>query len=163
MRGVNVENFTKIRTDLLSATGFQNEIRRNLEFMRILTNLTILCEEEKQHIRKTSPVPEVYTDIVQYIYDNYGSPVSVSELAAMSGYSEVQFSRNFKKYYGFTPYQYIINVRLQNAASMLRETDCSVEYISDVNNFSSTSNFIDKFMETYGITPKKYRIRESQR
>ncbi|MCJ1777646.1 helix-turn-helix transcriptional regulator [Mammaliicoccus sciuri] len=65
--------------------------------------------------------------------------------------------RLFSKYVHQTPFQYILNYRLEKSVSMLNKyTDKSITDISYVCGFSTTSYFIQKFKERYGQTPKQF-------
>lgn len=67
------------------------------------------------------------------------------------------FTKLFKKEMGTTPNQYIIEVRLLRAASMLTQTDYTVYQISNSCGFNTPSYFIKSFKYKFGKTPLCYR------
>lgn len=95
---------------------------------------------------------------VQYINKNfYDSEIKNTDLAKSIGISEVYLRKLFKKHYGTTPKQYIIDIRLKNAKHMLCSTDDSVTAISDSCGFSSVYHFCRAFRNAYGTSPTQYR------
>ena len=82
-----------------------------------------------------------------------------SELAKNCTISEAALYSAFKKSSDFTPNQLKNKILLEKAKDMLITTDKSIEYISDLMQFSSTSYFRKKFKEHFNITPKEMRKR----
>ncbi|PWM75218.1 MAG: hypothetical protein DBX59_01975 [Bacillota bacterium] len=81
----------------------------------------------------------------------------VYQLTAATGYSHSQLARIFKKYTGFTLFEYIDNLKLNYALTMLQTTEESVLDISITLGYDSLSYFIKRFKNAYGITPQKLR------
>ena len=55
------------------------------------------------------------------------------------------------------PADYIRSMRLQYAAQLLREKDCSITEISDDSGFSDVRYFREVFRKYYGMSPSEYR------
>lgn len=94
---------------------------------------------------------------IQYIQDNYRSPLTIDRLAEIAGMSDGHFCRVFKQYTLKTPVQFINGVRLAHAADQLANTNKRVLDIAMDCGFNSVSYFIEVFRESFGITPSKYR------
>jgi hypothetical protein len=58
---------------------------------------------------------------------------------------------------GHAPADYIRSMRLQYAAQLLREKDCSITEISDDSGFSDVRYFREVFRKYYGMSPSEYR------
>ena len=99
-------------------------------------------------------------DCIKYIRENVYSPISVSDVAVYSGYSEEYFSRLFKKEIGFGAQEFIYNCKLIEAKNLLKSTSFSIGEISNRLYFSNQSHFQRRFKEKYGMTPKEYRDSE---
>ena len=67
------------------------------------------------------------------------------------------FSKLFKKGTGFSPYDYLLTVRLDRAKELLRQTDDSIENVAFKTGFNSESNFIYFFKKETGVSPLKFR------
>lgn len=101
--------------------------------------------------------PDVLDNSLTYIRDHVSQDITVEHLAERENYSVYYYTHLFTKHLGISPYRYILELRLHNAASMLLFTDQSVAQIADINHFSSSSRFISQFRRLYGMTPKQYR------
>lgn len=91
-----------------------------------------------------------------YIHDDIGSDHSVEELAEKVGLSPSHFCRSFKQATGISPYQYVLQARVDRAKSMLAAGVNSVSEIALVLGFSSQSHFSDVFRKQVGMSPTTY-------
>ncbi len=80
----------------------------------------------------------------------------VNELSRKVGLSKSQLLRKVKASTGKTVTEYIREIRLQEAARMLRETDLTASEISYAVGFSSPSYFNKCFSDHYGMTPGEF-------
>lgn len=67
------------------------------------------------------------------------------------------FNQLFKIRYGQTPHAYVLNKRLEKAASMLKTSSQSVLDIAMAAGFGSISSFYASFRRVYGMSPARYR------
>ncbi|MCM1115361.1 MAG: helix-turn-helix transcriptional regulator [Clostridium sp.] len=88
---------------------------------------------------------------------NYNKNISITEMANAAHMSVSYFSKRFKEATGFSPYDYLLTVRLDKAKEMLQQTDASVESIAYKAGFNSASNFVYFFKKETGISPLKFR------
>src|SRR5437867_7933807 len=87
----------------------------------------------------------------------YSSPLGVDDLARAAGLSRAHFSREFRRTFGESPHGYLLTRRLERAASLLRNTDCSVTDICFSVGLQSVGSFTTSFTRTYGCSPTAYR------
>ena len=80
-----------------------------------------------------------------YISEHFAEALTVSGLAAMAGFSEYHFIRIFKKQTGFTPYEYLVNTRMNNARYLLKNSALPVKEVCFSTGFSSESSFCSAF------------------
>ena len=92
-----------------------------------------------------------------YILEHLNENISISALAKISNMSPTHFSRTFKRYTSFSPYEYVISVRLNKAKEYLLNTDMSISQIAFKTGFNSTANFIYCFTTNEGVSPSKFR------
>lgn len=95
--------------------------------------------------------------VIEYIEENLHHNLSLFELAAIVQMSPNYFLRLFKKSTGVTPYQYVINCRINKAKELLRNQKLTLVEISQKLGFYDQSRFTNTFRKRVGITPKKYR------
>ena len=97
-----------------------------------------------------------------YIHTHYADELSLKDIADAGTMSIAQCNRCFNKMLNVTPYEYLIQYRLQNATNLLKDTTLNVTEISEIVGFNNVTHFIQSFKMVYGISPKKYRMREDQ-
>ena len=96
--------------------------------------------------------------VLEYIHAHYSEPIRIEQLSAIALQSRYHFIRCFKTETGFTPYQYVLRIRIEKAQQLLRQTQKSVMTISLDLGFSSPSQFYRSFIKNVGITPEQYRL-----
>lgn len=99
----------------------------------------------------------VRTDIRHVVEQNYASPVTIPELAYLSGRSLSSFKRDFQDIYNIPPAQWIRTKRLEKALDMLRNTPMTISDICYSIGFENPSHFSRIFKEHYGYAPTQYR------
>ena len=95
--------------------------------------------------------------IKQFIGAHYASELRLEDLAGMVGMAPSAFSRFFKQHTGRTLVEYIIDIRLGNAARMLVDTTDSISEICYACGFNNLSNFNRSFKARRGYTPRDFR------
>jgi len=96
--------------------------------------------------------------VINHIIDeNFGA----NSLALLLGLSTSQTLRKVKAATGKSVIQYIREVKLAEAAKLIKETDLTSAEISYKVGFSSPSYFNKTFRKRYGITPGGYKAQVS--
>ena len=94
---------------------------------------------------------------IVHLNEHYGERITVNELAEVAHYSPAQFRRRFHAITQMSPADYITNVRINAAKTLLRTTDRRVSDIAMEVGFFDHSHFIRTFRRLTGGTPAKYR------
>jgi AraC-like DNA-binding protein len=87
----------------------------------------------------------------------YAQPLDVEALARGVHMSAGHLSREFKKAYGESPYQYLMTRRIERAMTLLRRGDLSVTDVCFTVGCSSLGTFSTRFTELVGVSPSAYR------
>jgi len=87
----------------------------------------------------------------------YATPVTLPELAYLSGRSPSSFKRDFQSAYNMPPAKWIREKRLEKAKEMLQNTPFPVNEICYSMGFENISHFSRIFKEHYGQSPSNYR------
>ncbi len=95
--------------------------------------------------------------IMDYIEENLGEPISLSELAEFSGMSKNGIIAMFSRLYGITPLKYINNARLYRAKQLLKNTEKSITELALECGFGDSNYFARVFKAYSGKTPREYR------
>jgi AraC family L-rhamnose operon regulatory protein RhaS len=96
-------------------------------------------------------------EVLSYIERNYSAPISVADLAALTAMSESSLNRAFQRLVGKAPVEYVIGVRLDKAADLLRNTDRHITEIGLACGFSDGNYFSRQFRLRMGCSPRTYR------
>lgn len=92
-----------------------------------------------------------------YVHKNYQKKIYLDDIAANLGISTGYLSRLFKKETGIQLSDYILRVRVEHAANLLKYSDESLARIAEYVNFPSQSYFGRVFKKYKNMSPKKYR------
>ena len=87
----------------------------------------------------------------------YAQPLDVESLARGVHMSAGHLSREFRKAYGESPYQYLMTRRIERAMTLLRRGDLSVTDVCFEVGCSSLGTFSTRFTELVGVSPSTYR------
>ena len=110
-----------------------------------------------------SPAPRLASRIeinrvVEYLHRRYSEKVTVEEMAAVAAISLSHFSRVFRKETGFSPMDYLINLRLGKARRLLVAGEPCVTSVALRCGFASHSHFTDSFRKRFGCPPSDVMI-----
>lgn len=83
------------------------------------------------------------------------------EVCRAMGTNRTTFAQKLKQAYNKTFSEYLRDLRLQEAARLLRETDMPIDQVAFSVGLKSTSGFHRNFLLSYGMTPKEYREQQS--
>lgn len=101
--------------------------------------------------------PSKIADGVRYIRNNWSDPaLTVSDAARQANMSEVYFRKLFQAEYGTTPKRYIINLRMQNAISLLDTNYFSLQEIAARSGYADYKHFSVEFKRIKGYSPSDY-------
>ncbi len=133
-----------------------------MKFYTILYELS-LCDNYRVLSSSSFAKIETHSDsrrvqkIQAYINQNYKSDIRLPLLAEMAGMSAVAFSRFFKARTGKSLSDYIIDIRLGYASSLLVDSSSSIAEICYECGFNNLSNFNRIFKKKKKCSPKEFR------
>ncbi|WP_280567936.1 GlxA family transcriptional regulator [Chromohalobacter sp. 296-RDG] len=121
----------------------------------------IRMADEPQHVplrARLSHAPQSLVDAVTLMDSNIEEPLTTHELAEHLGISRRQLERLFKKYLQAVPSRYYLELRLQKARQLLRDSEQAVGDIALSTGFSSGAHFSTAYRNHFGISPRDERI-----
>lgn len=95
--------------------------------------------------------------VITYIQAHLTEDISLAEMATAVGMSPYYFCRLFKQSMGISPYQYVIECRIDRAKELLSQGEKSIAEVALEVGFASQSQFTKHFKRIVGITPKQMR------
>ncbi|MDF2486204.1 MAG: yesS 2 [Herbinix sp.] len=102
----------------------------------------------------------MFDEVINQFHHEYQKDINIARLADSYHISCCWFIREFKQYTGYSPKQYITNLRLQNAKELLRNHSLSISEISSLVGYENQLYFSRIFHRYTGMSPSEYRERE---
>ncbi|MBI5425216.1 MAG: helix-turn-helix transcriptional regulator [Opitutae bacterium] len=93
----------------------------------------------------------------RYFADHHTEAVNVEALAKELGVAYSHFRREFKAQTGFSPWNYVVHLRLSRARRLLAAGDATLDDIAARLGFSSAFHLSSAFKQAYGIAPQHWR------
>lgn len=103
-----------------------------------------------------SPMNKQVDKAIRYMELQYPNPIVIDHLAASFGYHRTHFSKLFKKETGFSPQQYLQNLRMEQA-KILMNTTLTIGEIASSVGFQDPLYFSKMFKKKYGASPSLFR------
>jgi AraC-like DNA-binding protein len=134
-----------------------------IHFLTILHELSSHCDGAKTLSSSSFAKVGIHSDsrriqkVQLFINDHYKEEIRLVQLADLVGMTPVAFSRFFKLRTGRSLSDYIIDIRLGNAARLLIDTTASVSEICYESGFNNLSNFNRIFKKKKDCSPKEFR------
>ncbi|TDG00224.1 helix-turn-helix domain-containing protein [Paenibacillus piri] len=107
--------------------------------------------------KKQGQSAKLFGQIQSYVENNYHLDLSLATLGEQIGLSPSYLSSIFKDITGMNFVDYINTRRVEQAKTLLRQTNDTVADISDRVGFTNANTFIRVFKRYEGITPGQYR------
>lgn len=164
-RGLQVHGTTRDEVaPLVIAMETMQGLPRLIALMRVLDRLANADAGEFRPLSSPEFVPSLrkmdqqrIDTVCQHIHARSISAISLSEIAAMVHMSPSTFSRFFKRTMGRTFVEYLTELRIGRACSMLMHTDRSVTEVCFESGFNNLAHFNRKFLELKKVTPRQFR------
>lgn len=108
-------------------------------------------------IHSRLPANRQCATVKRYIDHHYKENLTLDELAEKVSISKYHMAHVFKREYGVSPINYIIDCRIREGKRLLAETDLAPSQIASILGFSSSSYFCKTFSNIEGTSPTEYR------
>src|SRR5919202_358977 len=113
--------------------------------------------DEEPHSRSPSLPGHKLRQITDWMAEHMAEEFSLERLAAQAGLSRFHFQRLFKAATGVTPSRYQIDLRINEARRLLRETKMGVVDVALEVGYANPSHFARLFRRETGLSPSEYR------
>jgi len=140
-----------------------NEIVNNFENLSdmAIPKLVRLCMEKIKNLSSLSSDfrtinPKVRKAIL-YMQENYSEDISLDMIAHAVNISPAYLSSIFKKETGKNVIQYLEDIRITKAFSLLNDSDLSITDISRMVGYNTPHYFAQIFKKLTGVSPSQYR------
>ena len=158
--GIVTNNHQAILT-LFSALKKASNLNRFILFLKIMNQLLQVDIKPLS----TFIYQKKYSDnegkrmstIMEFTMNHFQNEITLASIASISNMTPNAFCRYFKQRTNKTYFQFLIEVRIENACRLLKNKDVLITEVSEKSGFKNISNFNRKFKENKGITPSKFR------
>ncbi len=117
------------------------------------------AEEEEESSSDADKMSRNIAKAIDYIRQNLHTKLSLEQIAKAVSLSPNYLATRFHKETGSTVQDYIRDLRIDVAQTMLKDSDYTLTEIARCLGFGSNSHFIKVFREKKTITPKQYRLK----
>lgn len=139
-----IENFEQKKT--------LAELKQDLESY-VLRAGEVICKLSKERYNG-----DIYK-VKRYINRHYNENLTLKKIAGEFFMNPVYLGQLFKKTYGIYFKDYLLEVRIEKAKQILRQTDMRIYEVAEQVGFGSPDYFVTQFEKMEGSTPSKYRQR----
>jgi AraC family transcriptional regulator len=147
----------KLGAEILQAAA-DNKITSPLQASSLAYQMVMnIAEELLPQKGSKGYTPKAIVKAIDYCLNHIDEPLTIEEVAKVSGYSRYHFSRIFKESQGLSPANFIRDLRLQRAVRLLQGEMISVKEIADRCGFTNDNYFCKVFRQAFGTSPDAYR------
>lgn len=108
-------------------------------------------------LEEKAPLPSPIDRALGFFASEYANPIRIADVAKKLNLDRSYFSALFKKTVGISPVDYLIRLRLEKAAEMIRLYKIPPTVAALSCGFSDYCNFSKAFKKKYGVSPRQYR------
>lgn len=139
---------------------FNHEIGYRARVNQLLDELFIIITRQLTKQNNTGrDFPKTFLQLEQRLRENLSHQWTVEEMAATVGMGTTLFNEKVKSYSGFSPLNYLINIRISEAIKLLKKPNLNVTDIALDTGFYSSQHFSTTFKKLTGYTPSEFRKR----
>jgi AraC-like DNA-binding protein len=145
--------FPLLREELFSQeVGYLTRVNQLLDEL-----LIIITRKLSQQIISQRDFPQTFLRLEEALRKDLSHHWTVEEMAALVGLGTTAFSDRVKNFTGFSPMNYLINIRISEAIKLLKRADPNVTSIALDTGFYSSQHFSTTFKKLTGYTPSQFR------
>lgn len=145
--------FQSIQTELANQEiGYCARINQLIDELIIL-----LARQLTRQNNSRRDFPQTFMKLEQTLRENLSHQWTVEEMAALVGLGITAFSEKVKSFTGFSPLNYLINIRISEAIKLLKRQDVHITDIALDVGFYSSQHFATTFKKLTGYTPSEFR------
>lgn len=140
------------------------ESNKNLKILASLYNFFYVLLDEYPKNKETNKIPhQTYVEeALAYIQTNYQEDISVLDIANHLSIDRSYLHRIFKKYTQMSTQEYILNFKMDKAATLLATTSLKIGDVARSVGYTNPLLFSKTFKKIKQCTPTEYREQFSQ-
>jgi AraC-like DNA-binding protein len=146
---------SELKSELVNQEiGYLTKVNHILDLLLIL-----IARQSTRQASSRRDFPGSFANLEDTLRKNLAYQWTVEEMAALVGLGTTAFTEKVKAYTGFSPLNYLINIRISEAIKLLKKADVNVTDIALETGFYSSQHFSTTFKKLTGYTPGEFRKR----
>jgi AraC-like DNA-binding protein len=145
--------FPLLRNELCNQeVGYLTRVNQLLDELLIIITRKLTQQNISQR-----DFPKAFLKLEEALRKDLSHHWTVEEMSALVGLGTTAFSDRVKSFTGFSPMNYLINIRISEAIKLLKRPDPNVTSIALDTGFYSSQHFSTTFKKLTGYTPSQFR------
>lgn len=145
----------RIELEYMRKEDFYEELSE-ADIKKIIIKMVRSEKNKDNSLEISRETKKIFADARLKIHSEYSKLWSVEQMAELTRLSPSRFAGIYKKIYGISPINDLINLRIERAKIML-SCGVSVKETAEKTGYGSQYNFIRQFKQHTGTTPGKYK------
>ncbi|MCU4677561.1 AraC family transcriptional regulator [Catenovulum sp. 2E275] len=150
--------FTLDETAWSFISYIEKQIKNTLDHLLSNKIVDLLCDIIQNQKWNVSIDPRIQR-VVTLINNDLSNELNISQLAKSACMSETQFKLIFKQNMKQTPFQYVLQKRMEKAKGLLIENKLPVYLIAESVGFGNASAFTKRFSSYFGYSPTEQTVK----
>jgi len=145
--------FSQLRNELFSQEiGYVTRVNHLIDDLLIMITRKLTQQNISQR-----DFPRIFFKLEETLREDLSHHWTVDEMAALVGLGTTSFSDKVKSFTGFSPMNYLINIRISEAIKLLKKPQAHMTNIALETGFYSSQHFSTTFKKLTGYTPSQFR------
>ena len=124
--------------------------------------LVRLARHRRHSPASSGLTPKVLARLRDYVVEHLSERILVADLAKQANLSPNRFALSYNERIGQSPHQFVLALRLEHAAAMLRLSASSVADVAHACGFANQQHLSNAMRRHLGTTPSRYRALHRQ-
>ena len=107
-------------------------------------------------VKKQRPVTQI-SELLGHMEQHFAEPLTIADLVKIAHLSQTSLFRIFRQIMGRSPIDYLIRLRIDKAAQLLRRGPLRIKEVSEAVGFTDSNYFTRQFRNVMGVSPREYR------
>ena len=129
----------------------------------LLTQFLLFLLRQSRRERENGRNGHQLLKIARYMRMHYGEELKNEDLAAQLHMEKTYFIKQFKQHFGIPPRKYLMTLRMECAADLIKNSDMNVSKIAELVGFKSIHHFSNAYKQYWGVGPSAYREKHTNK
>lgn len=148
--------FTLLPALLRQDNSGSNQQKTDLESANLLSQLISECTLSSMVSGHPDDIPQTIQAVRLYLMRNFREKITLEDLGSQFNLNPFYLQKQFKRYIGQSPSEYVIFLRMNRAKDLMRSSNKSISEIAREVGIPNLGYFTRQFKQQEGMTPQEY-------